>query len=402
MSTLQLPTVEIAATRKRVASIDILRGAVIVLMVLDHVRDFLHVNAYLFTPTDLSRTNVPLFFTRWVTHFCAPVFVFLAGLGAYLHGTRIPRRQLSFFLFTRGIVLIIAECTIISAGWTFAPYSPLIILQVIWAIGFSMIVLSLLVYLPLRFILAFGIILVAGHNLLDGFRVTAQTPGAFVWSLLHQQNVMTLWGIKWLIIYPVLPWIGIMALGYTMGSLYTTGYDPGSRKKLQARLGGAAIIVFILLRFSNLYGDPFPWSVQKSGAFTLLSFINTFKYPPSLLYTLMTLGPACLYLAYSKGTLNPLTRRISVFGRVPMFFYVLHVYLVHLLAMIGAVATGYKWSDMVLPDFLLTIPQLKGFGFDIVIVYMAWILVLVILYPLCKRFAEYKRMHPSKKWLSYF
>jgi uncharacterized membrane protein len=264
-----------------------------------------------------------------------------------------------------------------------------------------MIVLSLLVYLPLRAILAFGIIVVAGHNLLDGIRVTGQTPAAFIWSLLHQQNVMTLWGIKWLIFYPVLPWTGIMALGYAMGSLYVS-YDPQKRKSLQARLGGAAILVFILLRFSNLYGDPSPWSGQKNFAFTVLSFINTTKYPPSLLYALMTLGPACLFLAYAKDSLNSLTSRLSIFGRVPMFFYVLHIYLVHLFAMIGAVATGYKWYDFVLPDFLLSIPQLKGFGFDLVIVYMAWILVLVILYPLCRRFAAYKQNNPSKKWLSYF
>ena len=389
------------AKSRRIESIDLLRGTVMVIMVLDHVRDYFHINAFLFNPTDLSRSNAPLFLTRWITHFCAPVFCVLAGTSAYLYGLKKSRKQLSRFLLTRGIVLILAEFTIISFGWTFYPFYHIIIFQVIWAIGFSMMILSVLVYLPLRAILIFGILLIAAHNLLDGVQVAGPSFASAVWSLLHQQGLVRAGNRFLFVVYPVLPWIGVLAVGYCLGSIYAPGFDATRRKKILIRTGAGAIVLFVVLRFARLYGDPFGWSVQKNVLFTILSFINTNKYPPSLLFLLMTLGPSLIFLAYTEKPPGLLGEKLSVFGRVPMFFDLIHIYRLHLLAMVGAVATGYKWSDMVLPTMFFDAQQLKGYGFDIVIVFMIWIVLILILYPLCKRYDRYKRSHPSKKWLSY-
>ena len=390
-----------AITVKRIDSIDLLRGIVMILMVLDHVRDYFHSTAFLYNPTDLTQTNPPLFLTRWITHYCAPVFIFLAGTSAYLYGLKKSRKQLSRFLFTRGLWFLLMEVVFITFGWTFNPFYHMIILQVIWAISVSMIVLSLLVYLPVKIIFYFGIVIVALHNLLDA--VVVRQPGVWntVWSLLHYQNLVPMGSRVIAVAYPVLPWTAVMALGYCLGTLYAPGYEAVKRKKMLIRMGWGAIALFVLIRLTNLYGDPVHWSIQKNAVFTLLSFINVSKYPPSLLYILVTLGPALLFLAYMERPMNALERVISVFGRVPFFFYFMHIYLIHLLAMVAAVATGYKWSDMVLDNWVLFVPQLKGYGFDIIIVYIVVVLVLAILYPLCKRFDRYKRSHSSSRWLSY-
>jgi len=403
MSTLTMTQPLTGVRAKRIESIDLLRGIVIIIMALDHVRDYFHHSAYIYDPTDFSQTSVWIFFTRWITHFCAPVFTFLAGTSACLIGFRKTRKEVSFFLFTRGLILVIGEVTLITLGWTFNLAYPVLILQVIWSIGISMIALSTLVYLPRWAILAIGILLIAGHNLLDSVHVQGKGLTSFFWSLLHEQNFSFVYGHFLVIVgYPVIPWIGIIATGYCLGSLYAPGYDPVKRKKTLLSVGMAVSLLFIIIRAINVYGDPHPWSVQKNSLFTFLSFLNTTKYPPSLLYSLMTLGPAIVFLALAEKPLNALTEKISVFGRVPMFFYIVHIYFIHLFAMIAATFSGYKWSDMILHTWVTANSQLRGFGFNLLVVYILWIVVIVLLYPLCKWYDQYKRTHlTQQKWLSY-
>jgi uncharacterized membrane protein len=388
---------------KRVESIDLLRGIVMIIMALDHVRDYFHRDAYLFDPTDMGKTNTVLFFTRWITHFCAPVFMFLAGVSAFLYGQKNGRKALSFFLLTRGIWLILAEMFIVTLGWTFNTHFKFYILQVIWAFGVSMIVLSALIHARKGLVLAVAIILIAGHNLLDTVQVTGSGWPAFGWAFLHVQRPFTFGPFVVLMGYPILPWIGLIAIGYYLGDLYGSGYDPARRRKILLRLGMGALLLFIVLRGINIYGDPSTWTVQKNPVFTFLSFLNVSKYPPSLLYVLMTMAPALIFLAFAEQPLNALTRRIIVFGKVPMFFYLVHIYFLHGLAVIGAVLSGHQASDMLfLSKWVTGNPQLKGYGFGLTTVYLVWIGAVIILYPLCKWFAKYKREHQGRQWwLSY-
>jgi uncharacterized membrane protein len=395
------PPLTVNANNKRIESIDLLRGMVMIVMALDHLRDYFHASAYLFNPLDLTRTSPFIFFTRWITHFCTPIFVLLAGASACLNGAKKTKKELSFFLLTRGIWLIFVEIFIISLGLTFNPSYPFILLQVIWAIGLCMVVLSLLIYLPVRWILVIGILLAGGHNALDGVRVSGQGWPSVLWSFLHTQGIFKMGHFNILVGYPIIPWIGVIAIGYALGNLYLPGYDPGKRKKLLARLGWGAIFLFIILRIMNGYGDPSPWSHQKNTVFTILSFLNTTKYPPSLLYLLMTLGPGLLFLSIAEKPLGSFTQKIAVYGRVPMFYYLIHLYWLHLLAMLAAVLTGYKWSDMILTNFITFSPQLKGFGFNLPTLYLIWIAFVISLYPACRWFDKYKRNHRSRWWLSY-
>ena len=386
---------------KRLHSIDLLRGTVMIIMALDHVRDYFHASAFLFDPTDLSRTDVPLFFTRWITHFCAPVFTFLAGTSAFLNGTKKTKKELSFFLFTRGLWLVIAEVLIVTLGWTFNPQYPVLILQVIWALGVSMMVLSVMIYLPRTLILIIGLALIAGHNLLD----IPPSPGghstSFLMAALHEQHIFFMKPISIMMGYPVTPWIGIMLCGYAFGQLYLPTFDARKRRKTLITLGLGAVALFIIIRFLNMYGDPHPWLAQKTPVYTLLSFLNTTKYPPSLLYILMTLGPALLFLAFAEKPLNRLSEKVAVFGRVPMFYYLLHIYLIHVLAVLAAAISGYKWSDMVLTGWVSMNAQLQGFGYSLAFVYVLWIIIIIGVYPLCKWYDNYKQVNRSKWWLSY-
>jgi uncharacterized membrane protein len=373
-----------------------------IIMALDHTRDYFHNEAFLYSPTDLQHTTVFLFFTRWITHFCAPIFVFLAGISAYLYGARRTRNELSFFLFTRGLWLVFIELFIISLERTFNPSYPYFNLQVIYAIGLSMIALSAIIRLNRGLILALSIALIAGHNLLDKVHETGQGIQSFLWSLLYEVRVFTFGRTTVFVHYPVLPWIGIISIGYYLGSLYASGYDPQKRRKTLITLGLSAIAVCIVLRSGNFYGDPAHWSVQENPVFSMLSFLNVTKYPPSLLYTLMTLGPALFFLALTERPLNKLTEKITVFGRVPMFFYLAHILLIHILALFGAVVQGYQWSSMVLSTQVDNSATLKGYGFNLTIVYAVWVSVILILYPFCKWFDKYKRSNSSRHWwLSY-
>jgi uncharacterized membrane protein len=410
---------------RRIDSIDLLRGIVMVVMMLDHTRDFVHAAAYQFDPTDLTQTNVALFFTRWITHYCAPIFVFLAGTGAYLQFARgKSKKDLSRFLITRGLWLIVLEFTLVRLGATFSvDYRFLGMMQVIWVIGVSMIVLAGLIHLPLRVIAGFGVAMIALHNLLDRFHVQGwQGPGTAVPSysakffiILHQAfEPFPIVG--WpspvvFVLYPLIPWIGVMAAGYAFGVIYQ--WDTARRRRLLLMLGSAATVLFIVLRFVNLYGDPSRWSQQSSILFTVLSFLNTTKYPPSLLFLLMTLGPAMLALALfesvdsARGSQVPLPapeagrlRNFFVtFGRVPLFFYLLQWPAAHLIAVIVHAAAGKPWRWM-FGRLIGVEPPPPGVGFNLAVVYACWLVGVLLLYPLCKWFAGVKARRRDW-WLSY-
>ena len=397
MSMAAMLSLTIRSKTNRIESIDLLRGVVMIIMALDHVRDYFHYDAFIYSPTDLSQTNVVLFFTRWITHFCAPVFVFLAGISAYLYGVKRSKKELSFFLLTRGIWLVLAELFIVVLFRTFNPSYTYLNLQVIWAIGISMIALSAIIYLNRYIILMIAVLLMAAHNCLDSIHVEGDTFLSILWSILHDPNHYTFGRVNLYIRYPVMPWIGIMALGYYLGSLYTSEYDPKKRIKKLLLLGMASIVLFILLRSGNWYGDAAFWSLQKNLIISLLSFLNVTKYPPSLLYILITLGPALVFLSYAEKPLNALTTRITIFGRVPMFYYLAHILLIHILAAVAALMTGYP-EMIILNNGVNSISALKGYGFKLPTVYLIWIAHILILYPLCKWFDHYKRTYQSEHW----
>jgi len=386
----------------RITSIDLLRGIVMIIMALDHTRDYFHGYSYYFDPTDLSHTSLSIFFTRWITHFCAPVFVFLAGTSAFLIGQKKSKKELSLFLLKRGLWLMLLEIILVNFGWFFNPLFSLLVLQVIWVLGIGMIVLAVLIHLPSKVILAISIILIFGHNLLDNMHVQGNTMTAFAWSELHEFNVFTFKGITIYAAYPIIPWIGVMALGYCLGSLYLPTFNASKRKYILLWVGVFGILLFLLLRFSNIYGDPDKWSSQSTTTFSILSFLNTSKYPPSLLFLLMTLSPALLFLAFFEKIRTWFTQIISTYGRVPLFYYIVHIYLLHLLAMVAAELTGFVWTDMVFTNYWITEePSLLGYGFSLPIVYLIWLFIIIVLYPLCKRYDSYKQNNRSKWWLSY-
>jgi uncharacterized membrane protein len=381
----------------RYESSDLLRGAVMALMALDHVREHLHRDALRIEPTDLTHTEVAVFLTRWVTHFCAPVFVFLAGAGAFLRGARDDSKSsLSRFLLTRGLWLIALEFTIVGAEWHMGPRLFPLIAQVIWALGVSMVALSALIFLPVRVVGAIGVIIIAGHNLLDGLSLAHYGALRPLWQALHAGGSWPPGGApRVLFVYPVLPWIGVMAAGYAFGTLYRL--TPEARRARLFALGLALTAAFVALRAVNLYGDPRPWSAQARGAaFTILSFLNCQKYPPSLLYLLMTLGPALLLLAAAESGLPALARPLIVLGRVPLFFYVLHLLVVDLLSIALAIA---RYGTHVRQVFANGLPADYGYGLGVV--YLAWVGVLIAVYPACAWFARLKSRSRAG-WLSYF
>jgi len=373
-----------------------------IIMALDHVRDYFHRDAFLYDPADLSRTDGFLFFTRWITHYCAPVFVFLSGISAYLYGLKTSKKELSLFLFTRGLWLVLLELFVVTLAWTFNPAYPIHILQVIWATGVSMIVLSAIVYMDRRFILLIGLLLVGLHNLLDGIHVPGDGPASFFWSFLHDQGNFRYGHSIYLVRYPVLPWIGVIAIGYYFGGLYAPAADAEIRKVTLLSLGFGCISLFLILRSGNFYGDASHWGDQNDIVLSVCSFLRVTKYPPSFLYVLMTLGPALIFLAFAEAPLQMLGKKISVFGRVPMIYYLAHIFLIHSLAVLAAVIQGYKASDMILTGRVNQSQGLKGYGFDLWVVYLVWAGVVLILYPLCMYYDRYKRAHVRRQWwLSY-
>ncbi len=386
----------------RIESIDLLRGVVMVIMALDHVRDYFHYGSFFNDPTDLETTTPILFFTRFITHYCAPVFVFLAGTSAFLYGSKKTKPELFKFLFSRGIWLIILEMVVNNLIWTFDVTYSLQIFQVIWAIGFSMVCLSFLIYLPKKIILFLGILLIAGHNLLDGNVMEGQSFQSIVWYALHQQTFLSPNPNHLVFIhYPVIPWIGLMVLGYLFGQLYSRDFNVKTRRNWLLNLGFAAIGLFLFLRSINLYGDLVPWTLQDNTTKTILSFLNVTKYPPSLLFICITIGPAMLFLHVFETTKNKLTDFFLVFGRVPLFYYFLHMLVIHIFAIVGILIFGGNWRDMILDAESFSNGNLATYGFSLFVVYLVWIGVVLFLYPFCKRYMIYKANNKNKWWLSY-
>lgn len=393
---------------KRIESIDVVRGIAMVIMALDHVRDYFHVSANIDDPLNLATTSPYLYFTRWITHFCAPIFVFLSGTSIYLQSLRKTKKELGVFLLKRGLWLIIAECTIIAFAWTFNPYFNVLPFQVIWAIGISMFLLGLMLLLNFsyRLILILGILLVAGHNLLDIPEAEPGFKASFWWDLFHHGFFVPYeFAPKHYImmVYPFPAWTGLMMLGYCAGVWFTPSFDSAQRRKWLIRTGLGLIVFFVILRYSNIYGDPSDWTKQKNGLYTFFSFMKVQKYPPSLLYLCATIGPALLLLGFLENTRNRFTGWMRIYGRTAFFYYILHLYLIHLLNAIVFFARGnHTMGDAIdsmqqLP-FLFVIP---GEGFRLPVVYLVWIIVVVALYPLCKWYDRYKTQHKEKWWLSY-
>lgn len=390
---------------RRVEAIDAVRGGVMILMALDHIRDFVSRAAMSFSPTDLTKTTTALFFTRWVTHFCAPAFMFTAGLGAFLWLQRSrTRQQLSKYLLTRGLWLILLELVVMRLAYNFNfSGSYPVLLLVLWVLGVCMIVMAALVWIPVRWLAFLSVAVIALHNGLDTVRAAEFGAAAGVWNLVHQVGAFPVSGTIVIVGYPLVPWIAVMALGFCFGRVFLL--DRPVRRKYFALIGAAATIAFVALRGVNLYGDPAPWSAQPSTAFTLLSFLNTAKYPPSLAFLLMTLGPTFLALAFfDRPGLKP-ANPLVVFGRVPLFYFVLHFYLAHLAALGLALL---KYGNPSLDFMFQPVPSMggpaaafpPGFGYDLWVVFLVWPLVVLVLYPACRWFAAVKARRRDW-WLSY-
>ena len=388
--------------KQRIESIDLLRGLIMIIMALDHTRDYFHHDSMLFDPTDIQKTYGFLFFTRWITHLCAPLFVFLSGISAFLSGRTKSKKELSLFLLKRGIWLILLEMTVVNFAWFANPSFTFFIFGVLWALGISMIFLAGFVFLPKNIVLLIGFILIGGHNLLDGIKISDNSLSSFLWAICHQRHAFEYPGIRLGVMYPCLPWIGLMAIGYSMGVIFTNAYTKAQRTNFLATAGLSCISLFVLLRMTNSYGDLLPWSKQSSTELSFLSFMNLTKYPPSLDYLLATVGIGLLFLAFTEKPFGRPGKVIAVFGRVPLFFYILHLYAIHFFAIIAAVLQGFKWTDMVsLHGLPPSNPIFKTYGLSLGGTYLVWILIVIGLYPLCKWYDSYKTSHKEKRWLSY-
>lgn len=386
--------------RVRIQSVDVVRGLIMLIMALDHTREYF--TSPVISPTDLTHASAALFLTRWITHFCAPVFFLLTGTGAFLSLRRKSRSELSRFLFTRGLWLIFLEIVVTRClGWQFNFDYRLTMLFVLWALGWSMIALSVLVRFPTRAVVAFGVVLIVAHNLFDS--VNAASFGVFapIWLILHAPGVLVSTP-RFMIVeaYPLIPWIGVTAVGYGLGEVYR--WESVRRREFLMRLGVVLTSAFVLLRYVNVYGDPQRWAHQRSVGFTVLSFLNTTKYPPSLLFLLMTLGPAILFLRAVDGHTPRWLKPALTVGKVPMFYYVLHVPLIHGLALALCYARygqTYWMFQSPTPDrFPITTPP--GWDYGLPVVYLAWAIVLVLMYPVCRWYAALKARR-TDWWLSY-
>ncbi len=376
--------------KNRISSIDMMRGIVMVIMALDHTRDFFHNTALVFNPTDLTKTNAALFFTRWITHFCAPTFVFLAGASMYISLQRKTKKELSRYLLMRGLWLIVIEFTIMRFAFFFNFYYDVTILNIMWVIGADMVLMAALVHVSDRVALALGFVLLFGNELISPIPIL--TGNGFIPVTPDFALIAS---------YPLIPWLGIMLLGYSAGKLYTDAVGPQKRKKILYQLGVSAIVLFIVLRVINGYGDTAPWAVQKDTLFTAISFLNVTKYPVSPMFALVTLGPVMIVLALLEGRTLSVLKPANVFGRVPLFYFIVHFFIIHISALaLFMIKTGKSFSDI---DFHFS----KSFGgltaeggVTLVWVYVAWMLLLMLLYPICKWYDRYKSSH-KHWWLSY-
>lgn len=388
--------------KPRIASIDVMRGIVMVIMALDHARDFYHADAFLYDPTDLERTSPVLFLTRFITHFCAPAFVLLAGMSVRITQQRKSKKELSWFLLTRGLWLILLEVTVVRFSLFFQWYYDVTIFQVIWAIGFSMVLLAAAIHLPFRGIVALALIITLGHDALHAVQMEPGEPFSVLWTFVHQFSFVQLSpNHSAFVPYPFLPWLGIMLLGYCLGTWFVKGFEAGRRQQLLMRTGLLALFVFAVLRAFNIYGDPAPWTEQKNALYTTLSFINVTKYPASLQFTLLTLGPVLILLSWLEKVNSAAWHPLGIVGRVPLFYYILHFYLLHAGALfIYMIRTGRGFAEIDL-HFNAGFGGLPpGYGFPLIAAYIAWMTVVLLLYPLCKWYNQYKSTHKNW-WLSY-
>jgi uncharacterized membrane protein len=384
--------------RIRLESVDVVRGLIMVVMALDHTRDFFGIPGQNPTAVGVGGATAALFFTRWITHFCAPVFFLLTGTGAYLSRRRKSTGELSRYLLTRGLWLIFLDVVVLRClAYQFNADYHVTFLLVLWALGWAMIVLSLLVRLPLPAIAAFGAVLIAGHDLLDGIK--SANP---LWNVLHSPGfVVNTPDHVVFVTYTLIPWIGVTAVGYALGRIYD--WDAGRRRAFLVRMGAALTTAFVALRAINVYGDPSRWATQRTPLFTMLSFLNTSKYPPSLLFLLMTLGPALLLLrAFDSGT-PPLLKPAVIIGRVPLFYYVLHFFLIHLMAVLTCYArygtAHWMFESPDLAHYPFSAPP--GWGYGLPRIYLTWAVVVLLCYPLCRWFAALKQRRSDLLWLSY-
>ena len=383
-----------SATTKRIESVDILRGIVMVIMALDHTRDFF--GTFGINPQNLDITTVPLFFTRFVTHICAPTFFLLTGTGAGLASASRSTTQLSRYLIVRGLLLIILEVTLLrDLAYQFNFDYQVTLLLVIWALGWSMIFLGVIAFLPVPAIAAIGLVMILGHNALDGVQWNH-----WLWNILHRPGFVLQGDHTVFAAYPLIPWLGVTAVGYALAQVYR--WDPDRRRRFLTTTGLACIAAFVVLRASNVYGDPVPWTTRDTTAFTILSFLNPNKYPPSLLFLLMTLGPALLILRSVDRNVPRWLRPALVYGRVPFFYYFAHFALIHLLAALTALVRNgsmhWLFESPNLGAYPFTPPP--DWGFSLPVVYAVWISVVLVLYWPCRKMAELKATgrHP---WLSY-
>lgn len=370
------------------------------IMALDHTRDFFH--AFSPRPTDLATTTPMLFFTRWITHFCAPLFVFLSGISVNLAGARRSKKQLSLFLIQRGLWLIIVEFVLMTFAITLDPFYHLIIFQVIGAIAVSMIILGLMIWLPLYVIATAGGLLFFGHDILELITLPENGAAGFMWKFLF--TAVALFSKindthSLVVLYTLLPWTGVMLCGYVIGKVYQPSFHAVKRKKILFVSGLSLTVLFFVLRAVNHYGDPAPWAVQNTTALSIISFFNVSKYPPSLLFLCMTIGPGLMLLSAIEKVNNTFTRLLSVYGAVPLFYFVGHFYLLRVLNLILFYAQGFRAKDITTPNSIMLFRPVE-FGVNLWGVYLLWLLVIVIMYFPCRWFSTYRKTH-HQWWLSY-
>jgi uncharacterized membrane protein len=388
----------------RVESIDILRGIVMIVMALDHIRHYFHFDSMVFDPSDLERTTLAFFGTRFITHLCAPTFILLAGTAVYFVRQRKTKKETSVFLITRGLWLVVLQMTIIRFGWNFDPGFHYNSSTIISTIGFCMIGLSILIHFPFKVILAIGLAMVVGHNTLDGIRFESGSALDVLWTFLHGRKLYVISeDYSFLFLYPIIPWVGVIALGYCLGRLYGRDYNAVERKRILLLVGVFTFGAFVALRLLNWYGDPVPWIQSESTSVTVMSFFNITKYPPSLIFLSCTLGIALVLLSVLDDVDHRRWRAVSVFGKVALFYYVLHIYVIHILGFIAVVLYGYPWQTMVFQGtFDQFSPLLVGkYGFSLGAVYGIWVAVVLMLYPFCRYWLEFKGRKKSKWWVSY-
>jgi uncharacterized membrane protein len=393
------PAPQTAATVRstRIASVDALRGIVVMLMAIDHVR--------VYSGLPAGGPTLGIFFTRWITHFVAPAFVFLAGTAAFLHGRKLgDRTRLARFLASRGLWLVLLELTIIRCAWTFnLDFAHYMLAGVIWVIGWSMVVLAALVYLPAAAVGAIGAAIIAGHNIMDlvarpHLDAIRESGFSLLWSVAYFAFEVA-GGGPLVVLYSLIPWVGVMAAGYAFGTVFVL--DGRRRRRICLQVGSAAVVLFIVLRAVNGYGDPRHWQVAQSWVQTALSFLNTSKYPASLLFLLMTLGPALLVLTWLDRADNAFVRMLQVFGRVPMFYYLLHIPLIHLLAIVVSLVRQGSVSPWLFDNHPMgNGPAPPGYMWSLPLLYLVTAVAVALLYPACRWFGRVKRDSGSR-WLSY-